>query len=70
MHKPDEAIEPIYFITGATGLIGKALCEQLLKEGKKIRALTRNLSKTYRETEIQWVEGEYQRPEVVLLKKI
>lgn len=37
-----------YFITGATGFIGKILVEKLLKENNKITALSKNKKKTFK----------------------
>lgn len=54
------------FITGATGLVGSFVCNELLSKGHKIRAVKRNSSKMDLLTDIQdkieWVVGDMTDP--------
>ncbi len=45
-------------VTGATGFIGRALLDQLVDKGWKIRALTRRASTPFPHPAIEWVVGD------------
>lgn len=57
-------------VTGATGFIGKSLCEYLLTCGFKVRALTRQntFSCVQEKNNYEWVMGDITKPET--LKKL
>ncbi len=52
-----------YFVTGATGTVGKHIVDQLVKRGEKVRALTRNPEKREASAAIEWVKGDLKNPE-------
>ncbi len=56
----------MYLITGATGHVGGQLVEQLLAQGKKVRAFTRDKAKAARWGErVEVAVGDFSRPETV-----
>ncbi|MCG8474409.1 MAG: NAD-dependent epimerase/dehydratase family protein [Cytophagales bacterium] len=49
------------YVTGATGMAGRAVCKQFLKQGKKLRCLKRlgsAVPASLKEEPIEWVEGD------------
>ncbi len=56
----------MYLITGATGNVGRQLVEQLLAQGKKVRAFTRDKAKAARWGDrVEVAIGDFSRPETV-----
>ena len=46
-----------FFITGATGLVGRALIQDLVAEGHQVRALSRSGAGPAQEG-VEWVKGD------------
>lgn len=53
-----------YFITGATGTVGKHIVKQLVEHGEKVRGLTRNPQKKEWSADIEWIKGDLNHPDV------
>lgn len=49
------------FVTGATGLVGGRLCEELAASGDTVLALTRGRAASNQEG-VEWIEGDLMRP--------
>lgn len=50
----------VYFVTGATGLLGAHFCEQLCRKDKPVRALRRStsqISERLEKLDIEWITG-------------
>ncbi|GAA2417776.1 NAD(P)H-binding protein [Streptomyces glaucosporus] len=52
-------------VTGATGLVGRHVVEQLVREGVEVRALTRDPAKAGLPPQVEVVPGDLTRPETV-----
>jgi len=55
----------LYLVTGATGHIGGHIATELLKNGHRVRALTRNPEKADFPEEVDVVSGNLNKPETV-----
>jgi uncharacterized protein YbjT (DUF2867 family) len=53
----------IFFVTGATGTVGRHIVEQLVRAGQHVRALTRNPAKANLPDEVEIVAGDLTAPE-------
>ena len=62
-------MKPI-LVTGATGRVGRHVVSQLLAEGTKVRALSRNPDKTGLPHEVEVVRGDLTMPETLKLLTI
>jgi nucleoside-diphosphate-sugar epimerase len=51
-------------LTGATGFIGSYVLDQFLSDGKKVRALTRNLGGVTDRQGVEWIVGDIMDPAV------
>jgi len=61
------SIQKTVLVTGATGFIGKALCDYLSENGFKIRALSRQTVLSINEkNNIEWVVGDIAKPQTLL----
>ena len=56
------------FITGATGFLGQALTQELLKQGFQVKALHRSApdSLPIQDKNLEWVQGDILNPEVLI----
>lgn len=52
-------------VTGATGTVGEYIVDELLKNGHRVRALTRNPTKVNFPDEVEVVTGDLTKPETV-----
>src|SRR5688572_14735892 len=53
----------IFFVTGATGTVGRQVVEQLAQAGQHVRALTRNPAKANLPDGVEIVAGDLTAPE-------
>lgn len=52
-----------FFITGATGTVGKHIVNQLIERGEKVRGLTRNPQNITLAADVEWIKGNLEYPE-------